>query len=325
MLWTGLLLGLLMGQMALAAPPEQDATPFVEPVGCQQPSDDYARVWVGNAQFNVRTLAMLDHAETLYHQQGGMVDFRPAVTQGGYNPGGVAASFGTHDGGGAVDISVRSRVDWSVLTDEIAPMLAALRTAGFAAWLRDPDELYAGSPIHIHAIAVGDREATPIAQAQVDGPFGYLRGWNGLPPENGEPLPDLNGPPVICQWMRDLGYDDWRSLPGGVHSAKPDKSWRKDALMGFLRRMLGGKSADDQSPKQFPTGHVATPGQMLDALEQDRANAEHVLLTHFEQCTACGSDYLRVGAWTRQGEAGWTVSCVNCGQVLERTLEIAPR
>lgn len=232
-----LLVSLLVGPTVWAAPPEQTGTPtpppFVEPAGCLRPPDDYTRVWVGNAQFNARTLAMLDHAEALYHAAAlsradgttTIEDFRLMVTQGSYNPGGVSASFGTHDGGGAVDISVRSRVDWSVMTDEIEPLLLALRTAGFAAWLRDTGELYPDSPIHIHAIAIGDREAAPIAQEQVTGLFGYLWGWNGLPQETGIPLPDRYGPPVICQWMRDLGYDDWRSLPGGVHSFKSLKSW----------------------------------------------------------------------------------------------------
>ena len=46
---------------------------------------------------NRRTLAMLEHAQTLY---GGEHDFILAITQGSYNQG-VEASFGTHDGGGA--------------------------------------------------------------------------------------------------------------------------------------------------------------------------------------------------------------------------------
>jgi hypothetical protein len=189
------------------------STPFVDPEGCLRPPDDYALVQVGNARFNARTLAMLDHAQSLYTAWGGtVVDFRLAVTQGSYNPGGESASFGTHDGGGAVDLSVRSRVDWSVMTAEIGPMLLALRTAGFAAWLREADELYPGSPIHIHAVAIGDRDLSPAARAQIDGPYGYLRGYDGLPRPGQAPRLDRNGSPVICQWMRDLGYDDRRGL-----------------------------------------------------------------------------------------------------------------
>lgn len=194
-------------------------TPFVEPEGCQAPPDDYTRVRLGYATLNARTLAMLDHAQQLYWAQGGYVDFRLAITQGSYNAGGEAASFGTHDGGGAVDLSVRSRVNWEVLWDEIEPMIRALRVAGFAAWLRGADELYPGSPIHIHAVALGDREASEVARAQLDGTFGYLRGFNGLPQPDGVPLPDEHGGPLLCAWMRDLGYADLRGLP--VPTATP--------------------------------------------------------------------------------------------------------
>lgn len=188
-------------------------TPFVEPVGCWEPPDDYSRLWVNGALLNARTLAMLDHAQALYAVGGGPVDLRLALTQGSYNAGGVAASFGTHDGGGAVDLSVRSRADWSVLEAEIAPMIAALRAAGFAAWLRDTDELYPGSPIHIHAIAIGDAELAEAARAQLDGTFGYLRGYNGLPQASGIPLPDGHGGPLICGWMAARGFGDLRGQP----------------------------------------------------------------------------------------------------------------
>ncbi len=214
---TGALLALLIGVGAGGAAwdsaPAVTPTPFVEPEGCLRPPDDYTRLWVNGEQVNARTLAMLDHAQALYSAQGGVIDFRRAITQGSYNAGMVAASFGTHDGGGAVDLSVRSLVDWSVLTDEIAPMIRALRVAGFAAWLRDENELYAGSVIHIHAIAIGDRELSEAARAQIDGRFGYLRGYDGLPQVGGAPLPDRYGGPVVCAWMIDLGLGDLRGQP----------------------------------------------------------------------------------------------------------------
>ncbi len=188
-------------------------TTWVEPAGCWEPPDDYTRVWVNGVQLNTRTLAMLDHAQVLYRAQGGSLDFRVALTQGSYNAGGVAASFGTHDGGGAVDLAVRDPSDWSVQINEIEPMLRALRVAGFAAWLRDTGELYPESPIHIHAVAVGDQEHAEAARAQIDGRFGYLRGYNGLPQVNGFPIADRYGGPVLCGWMLARGYADMRGWP----------------------------------------------------------------------------------------------------------------
>jgi hypothetical protein len=184
----------------------------LEHEGCLRPVDDYSRVTLGYAEFNVRTLAMLDQAQYIYESNGGdVVNFRMSITQGSYNQGGVAASFGTHDGGGAVDLSVRSSEDWSVLTDEIEPMIEALRIAGFAAWLRDSGELYSDSPIHIHAIAVGDIDLSVAARRQIDGNEGYLRGFNGLPAEDyGGPIADGHGGPIVCNWMIEDGFGDLR-------------------------------------------------------------------------------------------------------------------
>jgi hypothetical protein len=188
--------------------PALDALSF-----CQMPPDDYTIVEFGYARLNARTVAMLDRATVIYHALGGLLDFdfRGALVQGSYNPGAVSASFGTHDGGGAVDLSVREPVTRQVMNEEIPLLLRALRVAGFAAWLRDTDELYEGSPIHIHAIAIGDRDLSEAARGQIDGPFGYLRGYNGLPQESSIPLLDTSGEMVICPWMAGLGYTDLRA------------------------------------------------------------------------------------------------------------------
>jgi hypothetical protein len=211
-LMAGLLSITLLSMNSYAAS-DPTPTPYSEPQGCLAPPEDYTRLWVNGVQLNGRTLAMLDYAQSLYGARGGVLDFRLGLTQGSYNAGVVAASFGTHDGGGAVDLSVRNPVDWAVMTDQIDLMIWALRLAGFAAWLRDTNELYPNSPIHIHAIAIGDMEASPEARAQMDGTFGYLRGFNGLPQINGIPLPDPYGGPVICNWMIERGFGDLRGRP----------------------------------------------------------------------------------------------------------------
>lgn len=183
------------------------ATPaFVEPEGCQRPPDDYTRIQIGSATLNARTFAMLEHAAVLY---GGTIPITAAgITQGSYNPGGVSASFGTHDGGGAVDLTVRNiPYSWDIKWEDIPRLIDALRTAGFAAWYRDERE--ALSP-HIHAIAIGDAELSTVAAEQLDGPFGYFRGFDGFPREDGVPLTPRYGTVVMCQWMLDMGYQDLR-------------------------------------------------------------------------------------------------------------------
>jgi hypothetical protein len=189
-----------------ATPSATPLPPTATPYGCLRPPDDYTIVTLRDEhQLSQRTLAMLEHAQTLY---GGSHDFVKAVTQGSYHPG-VDASFGTHDGGGAVDLSLRDLNNWhNVIYDEFDAIILALRQAGFAAWVRDIDELYVGSPIHIHAIAIGDKDLSEAAQLQLTGPAGYFRGNNGLPED--PPLPDGWGEPVICSWMLEMGYQDLR-------------------------------------------------------------------------------------------------------------------
>jgi hypothetical protein len=151
---------------------------------------------------------MLEHAQALY---GGEIELTGyAITQGSYSNS-VAASFGTHSGGGAVDLSVMRRGTYTVLWDDVETLLHALRVAGFAAWLREYGELHADSAIHIHAIAIGDRELSEAAQEQLTGEAGYFRGYSGLPVAMyGAPAPDRYGGPILCQWMIDLGYRDLR-------------------------------------------------------------------------------------------------------------------
>ena len=183
-------------------------TPTPEPLGCQKPPEDYARLEVNDSTLNQRTLAMLTQAQELY---GGELELTGnAITQGSYTDA-VGASFGTHSGGGAVDLSVLHQGTYTVLWDDLEPLIRALRAAGFAAWVREYGELYADSPIHIHAIAIGDQELSPAAEEQLTGKAGYFRGYSGLPVEMyGPPAPDRYGGPVICQWMIDLGYRDLR-------------------------------------------------------------------------------------------------------------------
>jgi len=186
--------------------PSPTSTP--EPAGCLKPPEDYTRLEVNGSTINQRTFAMLTHAQELY---GGEIEINGyAITQGSYSTA-VTASFGTHAGGGAVDLSVLRQGTYTVLWDDIEPLIHALRAAGFAAWLREYGELYADSPIHIHAIAIGDQELSGSAQDQLTGEAGYFRGFSGLPVDlYGAPKPDRYGGPILCQWMIDMGYRDLR-------------------------------------------------------------------------------------------------------------------
>lgn len=179
-----------------------------EPAGCRKPPDDYTRIQVNGWMLNQRTFAMLEYAQELYGGEIKLTGY--AITQGSYNNS-VSASFGTHAGGGAVDISVMRKGTYTVLRDDIPKLIHALRTAGFAAWFRDYGELHENSPHHIHAIAIGDEELSPAALEQLTGEAGYFRGYSGLPVDRyGTPTEDRYSGPIVCQWMVKLGYQDLR-------------------------------------------------------------------------------------------------------------------
>ncbi|GAA4550772.1 peptidoglycan-binding domain-containing protein [Amycolatopsis samaneae] len=121
-----------------------------------------SRVTYHGVTLNTRTKAMLAEAEKKLGRQLGL-------TQGSYNPGGVGASAGTHDGGGAMDISVSGLSDATRTT-----VVKTLRQVGFAAWLRTPAQ---GFAYHIHAMAISDPDLSSGAQHQTGD---YYLGMNGL-------------------------------------------------------------------------------------------------------------------------------------------------
>jgi len=121
-----------------------------------------SRVSYRGVTINTRTKAMLLAAENI-------AGITVSLTQGSYNPGGVDASAGTHDGGGAMDISV-SGMSSTTRTN----LIKALRQVGFAAWYRTPAQ---GFAYHVHAMAISDPDLSSGAQHQTGD---YYLGMNGL-------------------------------------------------------------------------------------------------------------------------------------------------
>jgi peptidoglycan hydrolase-like protein with peptidoglycan-binding domain len=115
----------------------------------------------GGKRVNARTADMLGAADAT-------LSWNLTLTQGSYTPGNPD-SAGTHDAGGVVDISVSA-----LSTTQRWQTVKALRTVGFAAWLRTPDD---GFAYHIHANAISDPDMARVARDQVND---YYFGRNGL-------------------------------------------------------------------------------------------------------------------------------------------------
>jgi hypothetical protein len=82
-----------------------------------------ARISWRGFRLNRRTVAMILAAEKL-------AGFEFPLMQGSYNKGGVTASAGTHDGGGALDVRAAR-----LTAAQRKTVVLTLRQVGFAAWL----------------------------------------------------------------------------------------------------------------------------------------------------------------------------------------------
>ncbi len=122
-----------------------------------------SRVAFRGVTLNTRTRSMILEAERRLART-------LTLTQGSYNEGGVGASAGTHDGGGAADISVSG-----MTTSTRTTVVRVLREVGFAAWYRSPAEGDWGP--HIHVIALADTDQSGAARNQAGD---YYLGLNGL-------------------------------------------------------------------------------------------------------------------------------------------------
>lgn len=137
----------------------------------------------GPAQFEGHSLD--DRTRDMVIAARVVTDAPLVITQGCYNAGGVAASAGTHDGGGAVDIRARD-----LTGAQIAEAVLKLRHVGFAAWHRTPAQ---GNWVeHIHCIAIGCPDLSSGAAYQVTA---YKNGRNGLA-NNGKD----DGPRTYVGW-----------------------------------------------------------------------------------------------------------------------------
>lgn len=134
----------------------------------------YAHTTYDGFTVNRRTKAILTVAADRLGYDDGLTLF-----QGSYNPGGVGASGGTHDGGGAADLSP---FEWR-------RKVRVLRDLGGAAWHRP--ELPGVWGEHVHVVFAGDRQLSPEARGQVAQYEAHTDGLAGHGPDLFAHHPDL--------------------------------------------------------------------------------------------------------------------------------------
>lgn len=150
-------------------------------------SDAYEKVTVQGV-----TLDKLTYAAFQVAQAHSKKDNDWTIFQGSYHPG-VGPSGGTHDGGGAIDISP---FNWK-------KRVRALRLAGFAAWHRPAIPGLWGE--HIHCVLIGNKMASQAAKDQIPDYVNYKDGLAGHGPDRTwHPFPSGGQPPAFQ-------YDLWKT------------------------------------------------------------------------------------------------------------------
>lgn len=141
-------------------------------------TNPYERIWWRGFALDRRTVSALEWVEKKTGQT-------IIITQGSYNPGGVSASGGTHDGGGVIDLRTVH-----LTRKQRIKLVRTLKKAGFATWYRKPPIF----PYHIHAVLLDHRSASPAAKAQM---VSYLNHRNGLV---GDAYDDTYRPKPAVRW-----------------------------------------------------------------------------------------------------------------------------
>lgn len=160
-------------------------------------------------RLNQRTINMIEAAEWI-------AGFKFRLTQGSYNAGGVAASAGTHDGGGAVDIALRDASTGVVFPKVRRELIRnATRQVGFASWIRDPSQ--SNWVWHCHCEAVGDPELSSGAKKQITA---YMNNRNGLA---------SNGPDDGPRTWVGVTWEQWE---------KAHPNWREPFTMGQYENLM---------------------------------------------------------------------------------------
>ena len=151
--------------------------------------------------------------------------------QGSYSTS-TTASAGTHDGGGAIDISVAG---WTLA--QIWALVAAMRAVGWRAWYRPPNWDGRGGGRHVHAIAAGARDLSPSAARQV---AYYAQGLNGLKNMAPDNSPPSVGRPLTT-WEQYAAAHRPKPAPKPTQTPAPVPGTITEALMAG--RIPGGTGA----------------------------------------------------------------------------------
>lgn len=214
------------------------------------PKNPYTRTTYGGHTVNWRTRAMLMVlGQRLYGDPYSLF-----VAQGSYNPGGVGASGGTHDGGGAVDLSANDKFRKVKIGREI----------GFRIWYRSALPGVWGE--HCHAIAAGDQEMSAAAHDQI---VQYANHTNGLADHGPDNFPFH--PNTV------FNYQAWRKKYNARQAdwfAMAEKSDLKEVVDAGIDRVLTRFNEVAGNVKERDEALAARLGKVVERLNNKATHEE---------------------------------------------------
>lgn len=148
--------------------------------------------------------------------------FGGLVSQGCYSAGAVAASAGTHDGGGVLDLK-----DWSPYRADID---ALFTDCGWLDFYRPYGALYARSPAHHHIVLNG---CPHLSQAAADQVTAAKAGLNGLAGKGKD-----DGPRPLKTWQQALA-DDAGTVPTQPVPPEEEDMITPEIVASLYRSMTG--------------------------------------------------------------------------------------
>ncbi|MGB8020740.1 MAG: hypothetical protein WCF04_05885, partial [Candidatus Nanopelagicales bacterium] len=171
------------------------------------------RVTIAGHTLTRRVWALLDDAR----RAADLPEGAARVMQGSFNAS-VGASAGTHDGGGAADLSIRGLTEKQQLQ-----LVDQLCRRNGCAWIRAAKYGWTGDP-HIHVIVRDEPGLSKSAAGQV---AAYDRGLNGLANRRGDPHPRPKQHPMeevrLMAWK--VGARKMVKTPVGKTISVPGGQW----------------------------------------------------------------------------------------------------
>lgn len=212
-------------------------------------------------------------------------DLRGLISQGCYSGGVVAASAGTHNGGGVLDVK-----DWTPYRQDADNLFTA---CGWIAFYRTYGQLYAKSPAHWHIVLNGCPHLyRPDATNQLADAKAGLNALRGKGKDS--------GPRPWITWQQAVGTTS-KPAPLAPTPTPPEDDMR-DYVAAFYRVYLGreGSVAELDSWTVHAAKTTSAAGQILADISGSAEARTYAATSSYATYLGRTASAAEVAAWVKQ-------------------------